>query len=91
LLVYIYSQPSYLVPAKKEKELEGLVKRKTSELQETNENLVTVISELSESETHLNQSNFLKDEYYAVLTHESPLTSSNFFSFNLGQLLEPFA
>jgi len=72
---------------KRKKELEQLVKQKTRELQETNENLVTVITELGASETSLKQSNFLKDEYYAVLTHDlrSPL---KFLSFNLSQLLE---
>jgi signal transduction histidine kinase len=72
---------------KHEKELEQLVKMKTSELLETNENLVNVIQDLSRSEANLKQSNFLKDEYYAVLTHDlrSPL---KFLSFNISQLLE---
>jgi signal transduction histidine kinase len=71
----------------RKRELEQLVKMKTAELQETNENLVTVIDELSLSEANLKQSNFLKDEYYAVLTHDlrSPL---KFLSFNISQLLE---
>ncbi|HKO81886.1 MAG TPA: ATP-binding protein, partial [Chitinophagaceae bacterium] len=69
------------------KELEKLIKTKTSELRETNENLVSVINDLSVSEANLKQSNFLKDEYYAVLTHDirSPL---KFLSFNISQLLE---
>jgi signal transduction histidine kinase len=71
---------------KREKELGQLVKMKTSELLESNENLVNVIQELSLSEANLKQSNFLKDEYYAVLTHDlrSPL---KFLSFNINQLL----
>jgi signal transduction histidine kinase len=72
---------------KRKKELEDLVKQKTSELLETNENLMVVIDELSHSEATLKQSNFLKDEYYAVLTHDlrSPL---KFLTFNISQLLE---
>ena len=72
---------------KRKRELEQLVKLKTSELQETNENLMVAINDLSESEASLKQSNFLKDEYYAVLTHDlrSPL---KFLSFNISQLLE---
>lgn len=88
LLLFVsfhYLRTWYLM--KRRKELEQLVKRKTSELQETNENLVNVINELSISEASLKQSNFLKDEYYAVLTHDlrSPL---KFLSFNISQLLE---
>ncbi len=72
---------------KRKRELEQQVKMKTSELQESNQNLVEVIEELSFSESSLKQSNYLKDEYYAVLTHDlrSPL---KFLSFNIGQLLE---
>ncbi len=72
---------------KREKELELLVKLKTAELVETNDNLSTVIEELTTSEAKLKRSNFLKDEYYALLTHDlrSPL---KFLSFNLGHLLE---
>jgi signal transduction histidine kinase len=74
---------------KRKRELEEMVRSKTHELKETNDNLVDVIDELSRSEHSLKQSNFLKDEYYAVLTHDlrSPL---KFLSFNLGQLLERF-
>jgi signal transduction histidine kinase len=72
---------------KRKRELEKIVKSKTSELQETNVRLSEVIDDLRESEAHLKQSNYLKDEYYAVLTHDlrSPL---KFLSFNLSQLLE---
>ncbi len=72
---------------KRRRELEKLIKLKTIELQESNENLLNVIEELSASEANLKQSNFLKDEYYAVLTHDirSPL---KFLSFNISQLLE---
>ena len=71
---------------KRKRQLRQLVTRKTKELQETNESLVEVIRELSESETNLKQSNFLKDQYYAVLTHDlrSPL---KFLSFNLSRML----
>lgn len=74
---------------KREKELEKMVSNKTQELKETNSNLVEVIDELNRSENSLKQSNFLKDEYYAVLTHDlrSPL---KFLAFNLGQMLERF-
>ncbi|HKC36851.1 MAG TPA: HAMP domain-containing sensor histidine kinase, partial [Chitinophagaceae bacterium] len=86
LVIFIHNLRIWYL-RKRKKALEELVKRKTSELQETNENLMTVITELGESETSLKQSNFLKDEYYAVLTHDlrSPL---KFLSFNLSQLLE---
>lgn len=88
LLVFIffhYFRLWYIL--KRKRELEALVKQKTSELQETNENLMVVIDELSHSEATLKQSNFLKDEYYAVLTHDlrSPL---KFLTFNISQLLE---
>lgn len=88
LLVFVfihYFRLWYIL--KRKKELEQLVKQKTGELQETNENLMTVIDELSHSEATLKQSNFLKDEYYAVLTHDlrSPL---KFLTFNISQLLE---
>ncbi|MEX6689518.1 ATP-binding protein [Danxiaibacter flavus] len=72
---------------KRKKELEQQVKLKTAELSESNENLTAVIHELTTSEAKLKKSNFLKDEYYALLTHDlrSPL---KFLSFNLGHLLE---
>lgn len=72
---------------KRKKELEQLVQYKTSELLESNEILVNVINDLSESEASLKKSNFLKDEYYAVLTHDlrSPL---KFLSFNISQLIK---
>ncbi|MEP6677305.1 MAG: ATP-binding protein [Ferruginibacter sp.] len=71
---------------KNKKQLRQSVNQKTKELQEINENLVEVIRELSASEANLKQSNFLKEEYYAVLTHDlrSPL---KFLSFNISQLL----
>jgi signal transduction histidine kinase len=88
LLVFVsfhYFRLWYIL--KRKKELEALVKQKTGELRETNENLMVVIDELSHSEATLKQSNFLKDEYYAVLTHDlrSPL---KFLTFNISQLLE---
>lgn len=72
---------------KRRKELEQLVKMKTSELSEANDNLISVIDELSLSQANLKQSNSLKDDYYAVLTHDlrSPL---KFLSFNISQLLQ---
>ncbi len=74
---------------KRKRELEKMVQDKTRELKETNNNLVDVIDELSKSEYSLRQSNFLKDEYYAVLTHDlrSPL---KFLAFHLSHLLERF-
>jgi signal transduction histidine kinase/ligand-binding sensor domain-containing protein len=72
---------------KRRKELEQLVKVKTSELKDANENLVSVIDELTVSEANLKLSNQLKNDYYAVLTHDlrSPL---KFLTFNLSQILE---
>jgi two-component system sensor histidine kinase/response regulator len=66
-----------------------VLRKKTHELKETNENLVDVIEELSQSEYSLKQSNFLKEEYYSVLTHDlrSPL---KFLAFNLSQLLDRY-
>jgi signal transduction histidine kinase len=74
---------------KRKRELEQTVQAKTRELTEINENLLHLIGELSVSEASLKQSNFLKDEYYAVLTHDlrSPL---KFLSFNISQLLERY-
>lgn len=75
---------------KRKRELEQTVEAKTRELKEINENLLHLISDLSVSEASLKQSNFLKDEYYAVLTHDlrSPL---KFLSFNISQLLERYS
>jgi len=74
---------------KRKRELEKMIQAKTRELKEINENLLHLIDELSVSEASLKQSNFLKDEYYAVLTHDlrSPL---KFLSFNISQMLERY-
>ncbi len=72
---------------KRKRELEELVRTKTSELQKTNSQLSDTIEDLKLSEDNLKQSNYLKDEYFAVLTHDlrSPL---RFLSFNICQLLD---
>lgn len=72
---------------KRKRELEQLVKTKTSELQKSNWQLSKTIDDLKLSEEDLRQSNYLKDEYFAVLTHDlrSPL---RFLSFNICQLLD---
>lgn len=72
---------------KRKGELEQQVKMKTSELQKTNSQLSATINNLKLSEDNLKQSNYLKDEYFAVLTHDlrSPL---RFLSFNICQLLD---
>lgn len=86
LLFIIHSLRIWFIK-KRKKELEQQVRLKTAELTESNENLTAVIHELTTSEAKLKKSNFLKDEYYALLTHDlrSPL---KFLSFNLGHLLE---
>ncbi|HEV7780705.1 MAG TPA: HAMP domain-containing sensor histidine kinase, partial [Chitinophagaceae bacterium] len=72
---------------KRKKELEKIVQTKTSELEDTNRKLSETVDDLRVSEADLKQSNYLKDEYYAVLTHDlrSPL---KFLSFNISQLLD---
>lgn len=85
LIAFHYFRIWYIL--KRKRQLEQLVRSKTSKLQESNQKLVAAIDELTLSESELKQSNFLKDEYYAVLTHDlrSPL---KFLSFNISQLLE---
>lgn len=72
---------------KRKEELEKMVAVKTRELEAFNLRLTEAIDELKLSEADLKQSNYLKDEYYAVLTHDlrSPL---KFLSFNIGQLID---
>jgi len=74
---------------KRKRDLEEIVQHQTRELRETNENMQQVITDLTTSQQELKQSNFLKEEYFAVLTHDlrSPM---KFLSFNISHLIEKY-